>query len=351
MKFKLEVFQVGQLLTAQFPASDSMIGGNLLDRSGAMLISGPQKIGKSLFASQLALALGDRAPFLGFAPSNSEYRTLILQAEVSAKRLQERFLKQTRLFGTSALGNVLSASVYSSIKIDSDEGQGTVQSLVDQYKPDLVIVDPLANFHRGDENVAQDVLRVTTFLDDIRAQGPAVALVHHHGKASAERANVGHKARGSSALPGWYDSHLSLEKAGETVRLRFELRHDETPEDMILRLNPNTLLFEAQSDEAAQLTLVVSAIRELGASTAEAVGEYCHRSRQWASDWLNDASDREMLQRSGNRPVIFALPGQPAETRVDFTAGGVVVSTNTGQRVEVNGEEIIGGGGVFMNTN
>jgi hypothetical protein len=351
MKFKIEVFQVGELLTAQFPASESMLGGNLLDRSGAMLISGPQKIGKSLFGSQLALTLGDQKPFLGFSPSSTEYRTLILQAEVSPKRMQERFLKQTQIFGKPALSNVLSASVYSSIKLDTDEGVGTVRGLVDEHKPDLVIVDPLSNFHCGDENVAQDVLRVTTVLDNLRAAGPAVALVHHHGKNSSERANVGHKARGSTALPGWYDTHLSLERAVDAVRLRFELRHGETPEDILLRLNPDTLLFEIQSDEAAQLTLVVSAVRQLGPSTAEGVAEYCHRTRQWASDWLNRAVDKQMLQRAGNRPIIYSLPGQPGETRVNVTTDGIVVSTSTGHRVVVDGEEILGTGGVFLNMN
>lgn len=352
MKFKIEVHPVGVLLTAEFPASDSMLGGNLLDRSGAMLISGPQKIGKSLFASQLALTLGDRKEFLGFKPSESEYRTLILQAEVSAKRMQGRFQKQVQAFGKPALGNVLSASVYSSIKLDSEEGRRIIRELIDQYKPDLVIVDPLANFHRGDENVAQDVLRVTTGLDEIRAAGPAVCLVHHHGKNSSERSNVGHKARGSTALPGWYDTHLSLEKAGDAVRLRFELRHDETPEDILLRLNPETLLFEVQSGDAAQLTLVVSAIRELGPSTADAVAEYCNkRTRQWASEWLNRAVEKGMLERAGNRPVIYFLPGQPPETRVNVTPDGIVVSTNTPQRVVVDGEEIPPGGGWDVRVN
>jgi hypothetical protein len=148
---------------------------------------------------------------------------------------------------------------------------------------------------------------------------------------------VGHKARGSSVLPGWYDSHFSLEWAtvGSTVRLKFELRHDETPEDLILKLNRNTLLFEAQNDEAAQVGLVVSAVRDLGPSEAEQVGDFCKKTRQWASQWLNQAVDEGRLARSGNRPVLFSLPDQqPPVTRVEVpTPGGqpIVVSTNTGQ--------------------
>ena len=72
------------------------------------------------------------------------------------------------------------------------------------------------------------------------------------------------------------------------------------------------------------------------------------RTRQWASDWLNRAVERGMLVRSGSRPVIYSLPGQPPETRVNVTADGVVVSTGTGSRVVVDGQ-VVNGTGVFMN--
>jgi hypothetical protein len=115
---------------------------------------------------------------------------------------------------------------------------------------------------------------------------------------------------------------------------------------MILRLDPKTLLFESQRDEAAQIALVVSAIAELGPSDAEAVGEHCHCTRQWASDWLNRAVALGRLERSGVRPVIYALPGQPAETTINVTNDTIIVNTNTAHRVVVDGEEVTGG--VFM---
>jgi hypothetical protein len=193
---------------------------------------------------------------------------------------------------------------------------------VDEHRPDLVIVDPLANFHTGDENVARDMSRVTTALDDIRGKGVAVALVHHHGKGSSSNKNVGHKARGSSVLPGWYDSHMSLQWAEpqRTVRVCFELRNGEAPEDMILKLNPETLLFEQQTDEASQVSLVVSAVRQLGRCDAEAVGAACGKSRQWASDWLNRAVAAARIIRFNQGrsvyyvvPYAFGVPGQVEE--------------------------------------
>ncbi|MBI3411784.1 MAG: AAA family ATPase [Planctomycetes bacterium] len=66
----------------------------MLDHEGALLISGPQKIGKSLFTTQLAMTLAQRLPFLGFPAGNREYRVLVLQAEVGPKRMKDRFAKQ-----------------------------------------------------------------------------------------------------------------------------------------------------------------------------------------------------------------------------------------------------------------
>jgi KaiC/GvpD/RAD55 family RecA-like ATPase len=342
----IEIFSVNALLQREFPATDSLLANGLIDKGGAILISGPQKIGKSLFGTQLAFSLAARAPFLGFEVGQTHYRTLILQAEVAPKRMKERFVKQVSGFAPEAQDRVLSGSVFSSIKLDSPDGQNTVLAWVDEHHPDLLIIDPLSNFHCGDENEAQAMTRITTVLDNIRSRGVAVALVHHHGKSSSERQNVGHKARGSSVLPGWYDSHFSLEWAEfkRTVRLRFELRHDETPEDKILRLNPETLLFEVQNDEASQLALVISAVRDLGQMDADAVGDRCGRSREWARQWLERAAEEGKVVRTGRRPVLFSVPGV-AETRVEVpTAHGdhIVISTNTAQGLRVDGPDWLG---------
>lgn len=336
----IEILSINTLLTRDFPATDSLLGNGLIDKSGAILISGPQKIGKSLFGTQLALCLAGGRAFIGCPAGTADYRTLVLQAEVSPKRMKERFEKQVTGFPPEARDRVLSASVFSSVKLDTREGEASVLGWVDEHKPDLLIIDPLSNFHRGNENEAQDMLRITTVLDTVRSKDVAVAVVHHHGKNSAERTNVGHKARGSSVLPGWYDSHFSLEwsAVSKTVRLKFELRHDETPEDKILKLNPDTLLFEVQNDDASQVGLVVTAVRDLGPNDAETIGGHCGRTREWARGWLERAAEQGKVVRSGNRPVLFSLPGeQPAQTRVEIpTTHGdhVVVSSNAGLHVD-----------------
>jgi hypothetical protein len=342
----IEIFAVDKLLQEEFPPTDSLVGNGLIDKAGAILISGPQKIGKSLFGTQLALSLANRTPFIGFPVGDASYRTLILQAEVAPKRMKQRFEKQVSGFPPEAQQRVLSASVFSSVKLDSQEGVTQVMAWIGEYAPDLLIIDPLSNFHCGDENVAKDMLKITSVLDSIRQMGVAVALVHHHGKSSTEKANVGYKARGSSVIPGWYDSHFSLERNGsesKTVKLKFELRHDQPPEDKVLKLNPATLQFEEQIDEASQVALVVGVVEELGSATREQVAERCNRTPQWAGGFLRQAVTEGKLISTGNRPVTYSLPGTaPVTMQIPNPHGGapIVISTNTGVGggVQVDGQ-------------
>ena len=170
-------------------------------------------------------------------------------------------------------------------------------------------------------------------LDSFRSLGCADVVVHHHGKGSASQTNIGYKARGSSVLAGWYDSHLSVEWADQknyTVRLRFELRNAEAPEDMVLKLNPETLLFEVQTNEASQISLVVSTVSETGPASAQQVADRCSRTRQWASDWLNRATDQGKLTRTAGRPLEFALPAAHQVVNISVEAPpGIVVNTST----------------------
>lgn len=42
----IEIISVNQLLQTDFPPSDSLVGDGLIDKGGAILVTGPQKIGE-----------------------------------------------------------------------------------------------------------------------------------------------------------------------------------------------------------------------------------------------------------------------------------------------------------------
>jgi hypothetical protein len=65
----IEIVSVNTLLQQEFPATDSLLANGLIDKGGAILISGPQKVGKSLFGTQLDCPSQGGCPSSGSEPA------------------------------------------------------------------------------------------------------------------------------------------------------------------------------------------------------------------------------------------------------------------------------------------
>jgi regulatory protein RepA len=97
----------------------------------------------------------------------------------------------------------------------------------------LIILDPLRQFHAGDENSSWDMTRVVQRMQHLACHtGSAVLLTHHANKASAaaqgqDRANA---ARGSSALTDGVRWQLNLAPADDAVVTTFGLDSSEKPQ-------------------------------------------------------------------------------------------------------------------------
>jgi hypothetical protein len=91
-------------------------------------------------------------------------------------------------------------------------------------KPALIIFDTLNRCAEGlDENSARDMGLFCAGLDRIkRATGAHVCVVHHN--------NAGGKSRGSTALPGAFDTRFSAERETDTVTLRCQKQKDGAAE-------------------------------------------------------------------------------------------------------------------------
>lgn len=90
--------------------------------------------------------------------------------------------------------------------------------------PALIIFDTLNRCAEGlDENSARDMGLFCAGLERIkRATGAHVCVVHHN--------NASGKSRGSTALPGAFDTRFSAEREGETLTLRCQKQKDGAAE-------------------------------------------------------------------------------------------------------------------------
>lgn len=107
-----------------------------------------------------------------------------------------------------------------------------IATFVRDNKVGLVVFDTLAKVMGGDENKVHEVHRAMRGVDVIRNEGAAVVLIHHTRKVSlnmGEEEDIDDSMRGSSALAGFYDSHLAIRPRGKNM-LSLTVRSNEAAE-------------------------------------------------------------------------------------------------------------------------
>lgn len=93
---------------------------------------------------------------------------------------------------------------YAGIKLDDPEKLKRVREGIEQYKPDLVLIEPFRGLWNGDENSSTDMGQVADALVEIASDfNCAVLLTHHENKSGGgENADDMSRARGSTVLEG-----------------------------------------------------------------------------------------------------------------------------------------------------
>jgi AAA domain-containing protein len=117
---------------------------------------------------------------------------------------------------------------------------------------DLLAIDPLASFLPGrSENSADAVLDALLPLQRLTERGVAVLGQHHPRKKAGP---AGTAARGSGALSGHADILIEMHWQGEPSetdrrrRLYAWSRHEETPRQLVIELNPAGTDYEALAE-------------------------------------------------------------------------------------------------------
>lgn len=199
----------------------------LLPVSGACLIYGSQKQGKSYMAIQLALALTGQLPdFLGF-PVGKTGKVCYLQLDTPRVVWAERFdklrasLRQQYDWNNILVADRESIDVYP-FDIVQPQHTNYLHRLIRQQDPIAVIVDTLRESNSGDENDSTQARNVITAL--VGAVHPAaLILVNHDRKGSPDQEkDIMADHRGSNYVVGRMDTILRLTKrrlyyAGRTL--------------------------------------------------------------------------------------------------------------------------------------
>ncbi len=262
---KSGIYLLNEYLELEATKGTNWLVKNLIGDQELVLLTGAAKLGKSMFASNVALAVSQRLSFLGEEPCESR-RVLIVQTEVAEGAYAERLRKMLTVGEIAVSDNLLiTGTRYRLDKPDVEHGVNELKQIIETYRPQLLVLDPFYTMHAGDENDASHIGQTLTHLKKmIQETKIACLLIHHQGKGgeASSSKSAGHRARGSSAFADVPDTSLSLVRNGEKVELMFEARNMAPRENVRLALNKDSMWWEIENQPKDQKAKSVS-IEEL----------------------------------------------------------------------------------------
>lgn len=200
------------------PGRDDWICEGLLTKNGLGLFTGRPGTGKTQLALQFAadLATG-RESFLDYKLQGKPLKVLFLSLEMSVYQLQHFTSPLAERYTEPELEkNLVIYGKGEPVFLNQDAGQRLVDSWLDDYKPDVVIIDSLSQA-TTDLSSDDEMSKLFAFLKALRRYHSfGLVFIHHHRKKandaqSRKQANTQSDIYGSYQIAATIDFALDLE--------------------------------------------------------------------------------------------------------------------------------------------
>ena len=213
------------------PLETEVIPG-VLRQGHKMMVAAASKAGKSFLMIELAVALSEGLPWLGFQCRKS--RVLYVNFEIAAPSFAHRVDDVFKAYGTEATGHnlqVWNLRGKSMSMSSNDKKKGfdkrLIQRVVRDGHYDVIIIDPIYKVLDGDENSAADIRSFCNSLDLICERTNCCAIyVHHHSKGSKWGTAAIDRASGSGVFGRDADATVDLIEIPLTAAVRERLPDD-----------------------------------------------------------------------------------------------------------------------------
>lgn len=198
----------------EIPGRDDWTIEGLLTKNGLGLITGRPGTGKTQLALQCAADLATGRPsFLDFPLSGEPKKVLFLSLEMSHYQLQHFTVPLREIYQERELKKNL--TIYGRgepIFLNQEDGQHLVDAWLDEYCPDVVIIDSLSQA-TTDLSSDDEMSDLFSFLKRLRRHHEfGLIFIHHHRKKSNEAAARKH-ANSQSDIYGSYQIAATIDFA------------------------------------------------------------------------------------------------------------------------------------------
>lgn len=178
---------------------------DLIERMDRVVVTGGEGAGKSTLVRQIAVLASAGVHPMSFAQIDP-IRVLVVDAENTEKQWRRNargIAVQARNRGSANPGETLHISCLSRIDLTTDKDLGAIHRLVDEHKPDMLMIGPLYRLIPRAINNDDDAAPLLAALDSLRARGLALVMEAHAGHAQTAGGVRDLRPRGSAAIMGW----------------------------------------------------------------------------------------------------------------------------------------------------
>ena len=267
---KLTMMTVSQILAYEDNPSDVLLSNGYIEKGSPCVLCGPPGIGKSRIALQLGIKSILGHGFLGWDTIHAQgIKWAYLQSENGMRRLKADLRVMTRDMTIPEMEALEKHLLIHAIVTDTDghldlsdpAARKRVIEVVQDWKPNVVVGDPLSAFGVGDLNSDKDMLTTARDYGRIVRDGDPSRipfLIHHARTGKEARAGVSGAdrssyARNSKALYGWTRSQFNAAAVNEdnNDKLFFasgKCNNAREFEEFIIELDTGTM-FYSKTDE------------------------------------------------------------------------------------------------------
>src|SRR5580704_12785761 len=174
------IYSLAEIRSIDFPTPAPLVEGLLAEGESVLLIGKP-KIGKSRLTQQLTICLSRGEPFLQHRVPRA-VRVLYLDLENRLSNVKSRFLRMAEPHDADKNIHIYAPETLAeNAFVASADGILRLAGVIEDFNPDVLIVDPWRLFVGGDGNKEDVVMAGLKTLSQLRQDHPRLAtvLIHH----------------------------------------------------------------------------------------------------------------------------------------------------------------------------